>query len=139
MIGRPWQLRKVLTAVALGSLLAVACGDDDDHADPGKAGAAGSEAAGAPSGDAGTGNSSGKGGSGASGGTTGDAGTSAQVPEGGMGGAPDAPDDFSAFVHELIQKQTSETGRPLPLPELTDAQDEHGHYQVPAAAFDDLL
>lgn len=140
MIGHGFRTRKVLIGVALASLVAAACGDDDDRADSGKAGAAGSETAGAASGDAGAGNSGGKAGTpSAGGGTTSDAGTTGQVPEGGMGGATYGPDGFSAFVHELIQKQTAETNRPQAVPEFTDPEDEHGHYQLPGADFDDLL
>jgi hypothetical protein len=103
----------------------------------GAAGTTSGAAAGANNegGDGNTGNT------GNTGGTTGDPGTAGMPAEGGMGGANPNPKGFVAFVHDLIAHETAETNQPTTVTDqdFPEPKDDHGHYEAPATAFDDLF
>lgn len=142
------RTQRLLFGVCLASSLALACGDDDDSSGPGGKGGS-SGAAGMTSGAAaGADNQAGDGNPGNTGGSTGNTGGEADAPsmagmpgEGGAGGATPDPKGFVAFVHGLIANETGETNGTMTVADkgFPDPKDEHGHYEAPATAFDDLF
>ena len=140
------RARNLLLTVCAASCLGIACGGDDDDSPPGNVGDAGE--AGAPSAGSSQGGSAGKGASGSSAGKAGSPVGEAGEPSGGMppvmpgaaGMGGESPTGFVDFVHDLLENHTSDAELPARTDQqFTEARDDHGHYQTPDAAFEDLF
>ena len=147
--------RNLLLALCISSCLSVACTGDDEEGSGGSSGNAGE--AGAPDqggSNRGGSNQGGSGGSNANGASAGKAGSAvgeAGEPSGGTGPGPgpgpdgggaggESPATFVEFVHDLVQHQTSDNNQPTRVEQqFSETRDDHGHYQTPDSAFNDLF
>jgi hypothetical protein len=137
------RVQRLLAGVCLASCLAVACGDDDDDSPGGKGGSSGAAgtAAGATAGAHNQGGDGNTGNTGNTGGRAGMPGTAGMPGEGGMAGAEPNLEGFVTFVHDLIENETAETNQPTTVTDrdFPEPKDDHGHYEAPTTAFDDLF